>query len=199
MTVTFGTQIFSDWDYYKYFSQDLLSPNFHPVISPNPDWLLFRKHHHRGKGDDPKWHRLTHICLDHILFGYLLFRWVCCLVSLVQTHGDLQFIRVASCLLFLNLCLLGTWKSFPLVATKILLLSQKNVDKQTHSFHHHSKMQMQPVIVGTSLAGRENRGDGKFPPQPHIFLLLLPHLVPFLHVHVIPLAHSTMCDFPKAY
>lgn len=65
-TGTFGTRTFSDWDYSRYFSRDLLCPHSHPVISPNIVCLLFRKHHHRGKRADPKCPRWTHICLGFV-------------------------------------------------------------------------------------------------------------------------------------
>lgn len=57
----------------------------------------------------------------------------------------------------------------PFGSCRILLWSHENLHKQTHSLLYHSKLQMQPVIVGICLASRENRGDGKFPPRRHIF------------------------------
>lgn len=53
---------------------------------------------------------------------------------------------------------------FPLAATKMLPFSQETLEKQTPSFLHHSKMEVQMITVGTCLVGKGNKADGKFHP-----------------------------------
>lgn len=72
----------------------------HPVIFPQHRLSAVQKAIIEEKSG---WFKVTGCW---VLFGSLL-RWACCLLSLVQTHDDLQFIRVASFSLFLFL--LPSW------------------------------------------------------------------------------------------
>lgn len=104
---------------------------------------------------DSSWPKLV-----WVLFGSLLLRQVCCLILLAQTHGDLRFIRVASCSLILYLCPSWHMEDF----SQDFSLISRDLGKQTHSFPSSLKDADGTVSVGTCLTGRENSGDGKSHP-----------------------------------
>lgn len=98
--------------------------------------------------------------VDLNLFGFcldLILRWVCCMVLLAQTHDDLQLIRVTSCSLFLFLPPLGIWE----VSHKDSSLISRDFGKANPLFPSSLKDAEGTIIVGTCVAGRKHKGDGK--------------------------------------
>lgn len=99
--------------------------------------------------------------------------------------------------LFISFAFLAHGKVLPFGSHRDSCLVLETLEKQTHSFLYHSKLQIQAIIVGMCLVGRENSGWQKIPSRPYISLLLLPRLLSSLHEHMILLTHW-VCDFPHA-